>query len=116
VAVTKFIPYPGSELFQRLQADGKIQLDDEFFVSPMDFYSNKAPSYADAISTRRLYWTMIWMFVNFYVISFARRPFRVLKSLAVAVLNGAEETRYAKWFIDRIYTRRRWKRVARQTA
>ena len=116
VAVTKFIPYPGSELFQRLQADGKIQLDDEFFVSPMDYYSNKAPSYADAISTRRLYWTMIWMFVNFYVISFARRPFRVLKSLAVAVLNGAEETRYAKWFVDRIYTRRRWKSAARRTA
>ena len=27
----------------------------------------KAPSYADAVSTRRLYWTMLWMFVNFYV-------------------------------------------------
>jgi len=46
VAVSKFVPYPGSELFTRLQRGGKIQLDDDFFVSPMDFYTQKAPSYA----------------------------------------------------------------------
>ena len=74
VAVSKFVPYPGSELFRRLQREGKIELDDAFFVSPMDFYTAKAPSYADAVSSRRLYWTMVWFFVNFYVISFALRP------------------------------------------
>ena len=66
VAVSKFVPYPGSALFRRLQREGKIELDDRFFVSPMDFYTAKAPSCADAVSTRRLYWTMLWMFVNFY--------------------------------------------------
>ena len=39
VAVSKFVPYPGSELFTRLQREGKIELDDDFFVSPMDFYT-----------------------------------------------------------------------------
>src|SRR6202023_2576371 len=39
VAVTKFVPYPGSELFRRLQQEGHIALDDEFFFSPMDFYT-----------------------------------------------------------------------------
>jgi radical SAM superfamily enzyme YgiQ (UPF0313 family) len=112
VAVSKFVPYPGSELFVRLQREGKIQLDDEFFVSPMDFYTKKAPSYADAVSTSRLYRTMVWMFVNFYVISFAFRPLRVLRALATAVLTGREETRYAKWFVDRFYTRRRWRKLA----
>ena len=48
VAVSKFVPYPGSALFKRLQQEGKIELDDQFFVSPMDFYTPKAPSYADA--------------------------------------------------------------------
>src|SRR3990167_4747051 len=112
VAVSKFVPYPGSELFQRLQREGKLQLDDAFFVSPMDFYTKKAPSYADRVSTGRLYWTMLWMFVNFYVISFACRPLRTLRALARAVFRGTEETRYAKWFVDFFYTRRRGRKLA----
>jgi radical SAM superfamily enzyme YgiQ (UPF0313 family) len=112
VAVSKFVPYPGSALFLRLQREGKLQLDDRFFVSPMDFYTARAPSYADAVSTRRLYWTMLWMFVNFYVISFALRPWRVVRALGRAVLTGREETRYAKWFVDVLFTRRRWRRLA----
>jgi radical SAM superfamily enzyme YgiQ (UPF0313 family) len=112
IAVSKFVPYPGSALFKRLQAEGKLQLDNEFFVSPMDFYTAKAPSYADAVSSRRLYWTMLWMFVNFYVISFALRPWRVVRALARALLTGREETRYAKWFVDVLFTRRRWRRLA----
>jgi radical SAM superfamily enzyme YgiQ (UPF0313 family) len=112
VAVSKFVPYPGSELFRRLQREGHLQLDDEFFVSPMDFYTRRAPSYAPAVSTSRLYWTMLWMFANFYVISFACRPGRTLRALARAVFVGAEETRYAKWFVDRFYTRRRWRQLA----
>lgn len=111
VSVTKFIPYPGSELFLQLQASGKIALDDAFFVSPMDFYSRDAPSYAKEISSRRLYWTMIWMFVNFYVISFISHPWRTALILVKAVFQGREETRYAKWLVDRIYTRRRWKKL-----
>jgi anaerobic magnesium-protoporphyrin IX monomethyl ester cyclase len=112
VAVSKFVPYPGSELFRRLQREGKIKLDDEFFVSPMDFYTAKAPSYAAQVSTRRLYWTMLWMFVNFYVISFALRPWRVVRALVRAAFTGREETRYAKWFVDVLFTRRRWRRLA----
>ncbi len=112
VAVSKFVPYPGSELFRRLQREGKIELDDAFFVSPMDFYTAKAPSYADAVSSRRLYWTMMWFFVNFYVISFALRPWRVVRALVRAAITGREETRYAKWFVDVFFTRRRWRRLA----
>ncbi|HET7340869.1 MAG TPA: radical SAM protein [Methylomirabilota bacterium] len=112
IAVSKFVPYPGSALFKRLQGEGKLSLDNEFFVSPMDFYTAKAPSYADAVSSRRLYWTMLWMFVNFYVISFALRPWRVARALTRALLTGREETRYAKWFVDVLFTRRRWRRLA----
>ena len=114
VAISKFVPYPGSELFRRLQDEGKIEFDDEFFVSPMDFYTSKAPSYADAISTRRLYWTMIWMFTNFYIISFVCHPLRTFRILFKAINNGVEEARYAKWLVDRISTRRHWRKVARE--
>lgn len=115
IAVSKFVPYPGSKLFRSLQAEGKIQLDDEFFVSPMDFYTTKAPSYADAISTRLLYRTMIAMFVNFYVISFLSHPMRTARILVKAIFSGVEEARYAKWFVDRINTRRRWRKIAKKT-
>ena len=64
----------------------------------------------------RLYWTMLWMFVNFYAISFALRPLRVLRSLARAVLTGTEDTRYAKWFVDRFFTRKRWRKLADQAS
>ena len=116
VLVTKFVPYPGSRLFKELQASGKIELDDKFFVAPMDFYNSEAPSYAEAISMRRLYFTMLWMFVNFYIISFLRRPLRVTRILTVALFTGVEETRYAKWFVDRIRVRRRWKKAAQNRA
>jgi radical SAM superfamily enzyme YgiQ (UPF0313 family) len=116
VAVSKFVPYPGSALFRRLQQEGKIELDDRFFVSPMDFYTSQAPSYADAVSTRRLYWTMLWMFVNFYVISFTLRPWRVTRTLLRAIFTGTEDSRYAKWFVDVFYTRRRWRKIAGEAA
>ncbi len=112
IAVSKFVPYPGSELFRRLQREGKIELDDAFFVSPMDFYTAKAPSYADRVSTRRLYWTMLSMFASFYVLSFCLRPWRVVRALVRAVVTGTEETRYAKWFVDVVFTRRRWRKLA----
>lgn len=112
VAVTKFVPYPGSALFYRLQREGKIELDDKFFESPMDFYTQDAPSYADALTTRQLYRWMIYLFWNFYILSFVLRPFRVARVLLRTLFTGVEETRYAKWFNDRLFTRRRWKRLA----
>ncbi len=69
-----------------------------------------------AISNRRLYWTMIWMFVNFYVVSFLWHPVRTFRILAKAIFTGVEEARYAKWFVDRFYTRRQWRKLARGAA
>lgn len=109
VAVTKFVPYPGSLLFKQLQAAGKLKLDDDFFIMPMDFYTSQAPSYADGISSRRLYWTMMWMFLNFYIISLARRPWRLLTAV-YGVFSGYEETRLAKWLNDVLIVRPRWNR------
>ena len=114
VSVTKFVPYPGSALFKQLQRDGLITLDDEFFISPMDFYSRKSESFAAAISSRHLYWMMIWMYVNFYVLSFLRRPLRTFIILSKSIISGTEETRYAKWLVDQLYTRRKWKRIGNQ--
>jgi radical SAM superfamily enzyme YgiQ (UPF0313 family) len=115
VAVSKFVPYPGSHLFKRLQQEGKIAVDDEFFLSPMDFYTRKAPSYSEHLSTRQLYLMMLWMFVNFYIISFASRPLRTARILLKAVVTGTEETRFAKWLNDVLFVRRRWRKLARSS-
>ncbi len=114
VSVSKFVPYPGSFLFKRLQQDGQIALDDEFFLSPMDFYTQKAPSYSKHLTTKELYFSMLWMFTNFYVISFACRPMRTAVILLKAVVTGTEETRFAKWLNDILFVRRRWRALAKR--
>jgi len=116
VAVSKFVPYPGSELFKRLQRENRIAFDDEFFLFPMDTYTQKVPSYSKHLTTAELYRTMLWMFLNFYVISFACRPLRTAQVLLKAVVTGTEETRFAKWFNDRLFVRRRWRGLAAEAA
>lgn len=109
VVVSKFVPYPGSKLFRDLQASGRIKLDDEFFIMPMEFYTARAPSFTDGISSSRLYWTMMWMFLNFYSISLLRRPWRILEVI-VGLVTGYEETRFSKWVNDMLIVRRGWQR------
>jgi anaerobic magnesium-protoporphyrin IX monomethyl ester cyclase len=114
VVVSKFVPYPGSALFKQLLDDGKIEPKDSFFLADINYYTTKAPSYCDAVSPKQLYRTMIWMFLNFYFISFALRPWRVVATLWSLATKGVEETRYAKWLVDRFFTRRRWRRLEKQ--
>jgi radical SAM superfamily enzyme YgiQ (UPF0313 family) len=115
VSISKFVPYPGSHLFKRLQEEGQIAVDDEFFMSPMDFYTQKAPSYSKYVTTKELYFAMLWMFVNFYIISFACHPIRTARILLKAVIMGTEETRFAKWLNDVLFVRRRWRKLAGAT-
>lgn len=108
IAVSKFIPYPGSPLFRQLQAEGKISMDDEFFVSPMDFYTKTSRVYTDHITPLQLYLYMLFFFFTFYGLSFLLRPWRPILALTKALLTGREETRYAKWFRDMVITRPQW--------
>jgi len=109
ISVSKFIPYPGSELFIALQNEGSIELNDRFFISPIDFYNRDAQSYCQ-LSERRLYWTMVTMYTAFYVTSAFLYPLRTLRTIYKAVFDRVEEARYAKWLVDRIFVRNDWKR------
>ena len=110
IVVSKFSPYPGSELFYQLQEEGKVQLSDSFFVSDTDHYAKGNPSYSPELSNKRLYWTMIWMFLNFYIISGLRYPHRFLKTVFFALFKEKLETRYARWIIDKFVTRKIWEK------
>jgi radical SAM superfamily enzyme YgiQ (UPF0313 family) len=114
ITVSKFVPYPGSAHFQTLLKKRKITLDDHYFLSPLDFYTDKSTSYCDAVSDRSLYWWMIWMFSNFYIISFCLHPWRVLRSFVIYFTKGVEETRYMRWFADRFVVRNNWRKKFRK--
>ncbi len=109
ISVSKFIPYPGSKLFLDLQRSGRIELNDKFFISPIDFYNRDAESYSEHVSARRLYWTMIIMYSSFYLTSFMFYPFRTLRTIYHAIFFQVEEARFAKWLVDRLYVRQKWK-------
>lgn len=113
VGISKFIPYPGSHLFKQLQKSGRLAMDDRFFLSPMDFYSRRAPSYSDHISTQRLFFSMLWFYLNFYAISFVCRPVRTTRIIFKAIVTGTEETRFARWLNDILFVRRRWRHAAK---
>jgi radical SAM superfamily enzyme YgiQ (UPF0313 family) len=116
VSVTKFVPYPGSALFDDLRASGRIQLNDAFFLSPFSFYDNHGAAfcYADDLTPKQLHRWMTWLFLNFYVLSMARHPIRTLGTMVRVLLTGREDTRYAKWFRARINTRLKWRRAVRE--
>jgi len=108
VTISKFVPYPGSLLFTTLLDEGEVELNDRFYLSSMDLYARDTKSYSKNYTARQLYWQMIWMFYNFYILSFMMRPLRVIKVLWKAIRTGEEDTKYAKWFVYRFRSRSQW--------
>jgi radical SAM superfamily enzyme YgiQ (UPF0313 family) len=113
VGISMFVPYPGSELFKQLTSAGKIKMDDGYFLTCMDYCSEEGyqACYAEALTPRQLYRWLIWLFLNFYILSFIFHPIRTALTLGRFLLTGREESRYTKWFRDRIKTRRRWRKA-----
>jgi hypothetical protein len=112
VGVAKFVPYPGSEIFERFLADGTIVLDDEYFLA-VDAYAEgvNTRSFAPALTPRQLHLWQRRLLLSFYVISFLRHPLRTIRVALTALAGGAEETRYAKMLRDVVKTRCRWRRL-----
>jgi hypothetical protein len=81
----------------------------------IDFYSPHDKSYAKALTPRQLYRWMLWLYVNFYVLSFVRRPVRLLKNLWEFLARGVENTRYMRLLKDLVVKRRYWRKVAVRT-
>jgi hypothetical protein len=53
--------------------------------------------------------------VNFYAISLARRPWRIVSAVG-SLFTGRETTRLAKWLNDVLVVRRRWNRQYKRLA
>ncbi|MBI5597581.1 MAG: B12-binding domain-containing radical SAM protein [Elusimicrobia bacterium] len=108
VTVSKFTPYPGSEYFTRLVASGKIGDDMNELDNVIDFYSAEGISYSDTLSSRELYFWMVWMFANFYLLSFLARPWRPVANLWDYFTRGVENARYMRFLTEMLFMRRKW--------
>lgn len=111
VTVSKFTPYPGSAYFEQLYLEGRFTRKLSELEDVIDFFDSSGKSYCHELTSRQLFWWMIRLYVNFYLISLVLRPWRVFKSIWVYFTdNGTELTRYMRLFHELLKGRRRWKK------
>ena len=75
-----FSPYPGSELFEKLKKEKKLDLNDNYFKKLMAFHDVTQPhSYCDQVSGRTI---AILRFIGYsfcYTSIYITRPIRIYK-------------------------------------
>lgn len=82
-SVWTFSPYPGSELFGKLRASGRLpRLDDDYYASLLSYSDvSGAVSYADAFDSKQLQRYRVAGLLLFYGASYLTHPARPLRSL-----------------------------------
>jgi len=109
ITVSQFTPYPGSPEFNKLKEKGIIGEDLKELDNIVDFYSMSDNSYCEAIVSKKLYYWMLWAYINFYIISFLYRPWRLIKNFLTYFTQGKENTRYMRLVNEFLVNRRKWK-------
>lgn len=94
--LTQYIPYPGTELFDSLVAQGKIQnvFSDGYFSSLAtkgNIFENK--SWSEHISHKAITRYITYGNLIFQLVSFALRPWRVTRAVWNVLRNKPEESR-----------------------
>ncbi|GAB6052586.1 hypothetical protein JCM17960_14060 [Magnetospira thiophila] len=74
-----FSPYPGSELYAQLLAEGKLPPpSDDYFASLLVYFDlTKSISYCENASGRTLAWLRILILMSFYSLAYLRHPRRI---------------------------------------
>lgn len=93
LSIWAFSPYPGSELFDQLRADGRLAFDDRYF-DDLRSYSDPSmtKSYSEHMSNTRLKQLRWTGTVLFYALSWLRYPWRPFV-MTYNVLRGVHESR-----------------------
>lgn len=100
MSINQFSPYPGSELFEDLRRENKVELSN-FYFNSLSFYSSmtNAESYSKYLTSKQL---ILFKFIgtaSFYLVCFLRRPWRLFKVLKNTLQNN-ETTRLEKTLIS----------------
>jgi radical SAM superfamily enzyme YgiQ (UPF0313 family) len=81
-----FIPYPGTELYESLRAEGLVpELSNEYFARLGYGDLDSAPSLSRHVSSRQLAWVRVMGMTTFLVLGYLRHPSRVLRTLRALV-------------------------------
>jgi radical SAM superfamily enzyme YgiQ (UPF0313 family) len=113
VTISKFTPYPCSKYFNDLQEKGYFSNEFNELKHVINFFSIKGRSYCNALTLKQTYHWLLWMYINFYVLSFILRPWRLIKNFWEYWSTGVEKTRYIRFFSDFFVNRRKWKKAIR---
>jgi hypothetical protein len=77
-----FIPYPGTELYDSLRAEGLVpELSNEYFARLGYGDLDSAPSLSRHVSSRQLAWTRVMGMTAFLVLGYLRHPSRMWRTL-----------------------------------
>jgi anaerobic magnesium-protoporphyrin IX monomethyl ester cyclase len=109
VTVSKFIPYPGSPYYNQFLQQGRVMPDYQQDSGIINFYSEADQSYCDRFTPKQLQRYMYWFFLNFYILSFIARPWRVIRNLKDYLVRGVENTRYMRLVAELFAVRPKWK-------
>lgn len=109
VPLYMFSPYPGSELFEYLREKGVIgELDDDYFRSllcQMDLTTSS--SYCESMSPTELAAYRLIGMSTFYGLSYATRPWRVLRTARNLFVTGRSDTVFEQRIAEALRRRKR---------
>ncbi len=114
LSIWAFSPYPGSELFDRLRADGRIVIDDAYYDSLRSYAdTSRTRSHSAHFSDRQLKALRYLGLMLFYGTSWLRRPRRPFTML-LNVYRGTHQSR-AEMGLANLLRRRRMAADPRET-
>ncbi len=102
IAIGFFFPIPNTELYEQLRARNIVDLDDDSLLTPIFANDEKLleeNNYCDHLSARQLTRWKYRLLINFYGLSFATRPWRVLTVLA-NTLRGRETRKLETFLVE----------------
>ncbi len=106
LSIWAFSPYPGSELFNQLRAEGRVVVDDAYYDSLRSYAdTSRTRSHSAHFSDRQLKRLRYLGLVLFYGTSWLRRPHRPFRML-LNVYRGTHESR-AEMGLANLLRRRR---------
>lgn len=108
VTVSKFTPYPGSVYFDTLLKKGLISEQLEELQNIISFFTSDGISYSGSLTAKQTYRWMNWLYINFYLVSFIVRPWKLVMNFWDYYSKGVETTRYMRFFSEIFVNRRKW--------
>jgi anaerobic magnesium-protoporphyrin IX monomethyl ester cyclase len=93
LSIWVFSPYPGSELFDQLQAAGTIQINEKYYDDLRSYAdTTRTKSFTNTMSSKMLKFLRKVGTVLFYLVAWSRRPWRPFVMLR-NVIRGTQESR-----------------------